>query len=670
MICITICDFGYDACRHALRRCERYLHTYPDLVAEIRLDLCGLNEEDTQRLFCGSKVPLIATCRRRSSELYSVAVLSGASFIDIDGIQSDADIQQILQKLKGHKVQKILSYQNFQKTPSLNELVSYFKNGVSHGADIVKITTSAQNTEDTERLLSLYTLQRSGQLDDNVRLVANAMGYAGSYTSVEAYSMGAPFLYCTLNERNKLYPGMLDIETYGKLRLNDIVDGSVSIPGSKDITQKAIVASLLSNGENVLKNFSPCRDTEAALSLARKRGRRVSLKDNELTVVGQGLKGKNQTESSASGYLSSLRSMFYGASGNTSFHEDSCFVGESGLLARLCIPLVAQLGHTGTVSGEGRLLEREMTGCRDALEQFGASCILTSDDTLPAIINGPLTGTFATVSAKEGTQTISGLLMALPLSKKDSVLEVVDLKNKSNLFQTIDIIRNFGIMLSYSQEDGKMVFNIPGHQKYSPTVMELEGDWSTAANFIVAAAIFGSLKLYGLNPKSTQADRAIIDIVRKTGASVHIGRKFIEVRRGHLVAFEFDVTDTPDLFPILVVLASYCEGTSVITGLRNIKFRQFRRIETICSELREMGVSLSLTDEEVSVKGMCITRRIIGDSLLRGVDVITNGDHRVAMALKIAGIHTQNKLSVDNMDCIEKSYPLFRDTLSSVTKSK
>ncbi|MBQ0006930.1 MAG: type I 3-dehydroquinate dehydratase, partial [Alistipes sp.] len=160
MICITICDFGYDACRHALRRCERYLHTYPDLVVEIRLDLCGLNEEENQRLFCDSKVPLIATCRRRSSDLYFPAVLSGASYIDIDGIQSNTDIQHILQELEGHKVQKILSYQNFQKTPALNELISYFENGVSLGADIIKITTSAQNTEDTEKLLSLYILQR------------------------------------------------------------------------------------------------------------------------------------------------------------------------------------------------------------------------------------------------------------------------------------------------------------------------------------------------------------------------------------------------------------------------------------------------------------------------------------------------------------------------------
>ncbi len=670
MICITICDFGYDACRHALRRCERYLHTYPELVVEIRLDLCGLNEEETQRLFCDSKVPLIATCRRRSSDLYLPAVLSGASYIDIDGIQSDTDIKHIFQELKGHKVQKILSYQNFQKTPSLNELISYFKNGISLGADIIKITATAQNTEDTEKLLSLYSLQREGQLDDKVRLVINAMGYAGAYASVEAYFMGAPFLYCTLNERNKLYPGMLDVEAYGKLRLNDIVKGEVSIPGSKDITQKAIVAALLSNGENVLRNFSPCRDTEAALSLARNRGRRVSLKGSELTIVGHGLKGRSQPESNSSGYLSSLKNMLSGASGNASFHEDTCFVGESGLLARLCIPIASQLGHNITVSGEGNLLEREMTGSRDAIEQFGASCILTSDDTLPAIINGPLSGGSATVSAKEGTQTISGLVMALPLSKKDSVLEIVDLKSKSNLFQTIGIIRNFGINISCTEEDGKMVCNIPGQQKYSPTVMELEGDWSTAANFVVAAAIFGSLKLTGLNPKSAQADRAIIDLVKKIGASVHIGRKYIEIKRGHLTAFEYDVTNNPDLFPILTVLASYCEGTSVISGLQNVKFRQIRRIETICSELRKMGVALSLSENEVSIKGMCITRRIIGDSLLHGVDVITNGDHRVAMALKIAGIYTQDKLSVDDMDCVEKSYPLFRDTLNSITKRK
>jgi len=669
MICITICDFGYNACRQALRRCEKYIHIYPDITAEIRLDLCGLNEDETQRLFCDSKIPLIATCRRRSRNLYMPAILSGASYIDVDGIQSDSKIDEFLKSLEGHKVKKILSYQNFQKTPSLKELIAYFQNGISHGADIIKITTTAMTTEDTERLLSLYRLQRTGELDGSVMLVANAMGYPGAYTSVEAYSMGSPFLFCTLNERNKLYPGMLDVETYSTLRLNDIVSGSISIPGSKDITQKAILASILASGESLLTNFSPCRDTEAALALARKRGKKVTLKDGELLIYGQGLKGKASTGSSSRGYLSSLKSLISGSSSNISL-DDTNFVGESGLLARLCIPLVAQVGHQVTVSGEGNLLEREMTGCKDALEKLGASCVLTSEDTLPAIINGPLTGTSVTLSAKEGTQLISGLLMALPLSKKDSVLEVVDVNNLSSLLQTIDIIRHFGIQVSYSISDHRIVLNIPGSQKYLPASMNLEGDWSAASNFIAAAAIFGSIKITGLNPKSSQADRVILDIVRSIGADVKIGRKTIEVHRGHLRSFHFDVTNNPDLFPILAVLAAYSEGVSVISGLDRIRYRQNRRIEAMCSGLKKMGVQLSLSDTDVTISGMCITRRVLENMLIKGGDYLSNGDHRVAMALKIASIHSQEKVTVDDMDCVNKSYPRFKDTLNSISKAK
>lgn len=669
MICVTICDFGYDACRHALRRCEKYLHTYPDIMAEIRLDLCGLTEDETQRLFCDSKIPLIATCRRRSKALYITAILSGAAYADIDGIQPDSQITELLKRFEGHKVKKILSYQNFQSTPSLNELIKYFKNGISHGADVIKITTTAHDIEDTERLLSLYRLQQKGELDPNVSLVANSMGYAGSYTSVEAYSMGAPFLYCTLNDRNQLYPGMLSIDSYSKLRMNNVVSGEIMIPGSKNITQKAILAALLAHGESILKNFSTCRDSEAALALARKRGKKVSLKDGELIISGQGLKGKTTYQGASGGYLNTLKSMIAGSSSNINF-EDTNFVGESGLLARLCIPLVAQVGHQVTVSGSGNLLERDMSGSKYALELFGASCVLTSEDTLPAIVNGPLIGNSVTLSAKEGSQSISGLILALPMSKKDSVLEVVDVTNPSNLLQTVAIVRNFGIELSYSIYPDKIIFNIPGRQKYLSSSMNLEGDWSVAANFIVAAAIYGSISLTGLDLKSSQPEKVILDIVRMIGADVKSSRKSVQIRRGHLMHFDFDVTNTPDLFPILVVLAAYCEGTSVISGLDRIRYRQNMRIETVCSSLQKMGVQLSLSDTEVKINGVCITRRILSNMLLRGGEYPSNGDHRVAMALKIASIHSQDKVSVDDMDCVNKSYPLFKDTLNFITKSK
>jgi len=668
MICITICDFGYEACRHALKRCEKYQHTYPDIMAEIRLDLCGLTEEETQRLFCESNIPLIATCRRRSRNLYLPAVLSGAAYVDIDGIQADSQIRETIKVFEGHKVKKILSYQNYQKTPTLKELELYFQNGVSHGADIVRITATAQSSEEAERILSLYRLQRQGILDRNVKLVAYGMGYAGSYSAVEACSMGSEFLFCTLNDRNLLYPGMLSLESYEKLHLNDTVCGSVDIPGSKDISQKSILSALLATGESVISNFSTCRDTEAALAMARKRSQKVTLRDGELYIIGQGMK-KKPTEKKNVGYLSSFKSLLSGTTNDISF-EDTNFVGESGLLARLCIPLVAQVGHQVTVTGEGSLLDREMSGCKETLEMFGANCVLTSDDTLPAIINGPLVGSDVTISAKDGTQLVSGLIMALPLSKKDSILRVTDIVNLSNLLQTVDIVRKFGIELDINVNENSALLNIPGRQKYSPCSIKLEGDWSTAANFIAAAAIFGHLSLTGLDAKSTQADRVILDIVKNMGASVRVGKKNIEISRGHLVCFDFDSTRTPDLFPILAVLAAYSEGTSVIRGLDRIKYRQTKRIETVCAGLKRMGVPVDISDNQVSIKGMCITRRIIEKSLLRGGDVVSNGDHRAAMALRIAGLHTQEKISVADMDCVNKSYPLFKDTLDSITKGK
>lgn len=659
MICISIGEYGLEACKKALKKCEKIRRDFPDLVAEMRLDLCGLNPSEVTELFLCSKIPLIVTCRKRSRDLYQPAVLAGAAYADIEVISSRKVITGLFESFRGKNVKKILSYHDYQRTPPINELISIYNQAVEYGADIVKIVTTSNTLDEVERILSMYELHRNGKLAKKVPLIAFSMGNYGAYSRFESNNMGSPLIYCSLLAKNALVPGMPSIDKVREQFSHPKVEGTVSIPTSKSVAQRAIIAAILAKGESRFHNFTRCGDIDAALVVARQLKAKYTMEGDLLSIRGTVLsKEKNKTPFQTTDFNSAI------------FLQDqiSIFVGESGLLSRLCIPLAAQLGESVTITGEGSLLGREMCGCKEALEQFKAKCILTAEDTLPAQVCGPLSGGKVTVSGNKGSQLISGLLMALPLCKKDSEITVVNVTSVPYIMLTVDLIRKFGIDVSFTMDDDTMVFYIPGKQKYSPVEMTLEGDWSSAANFVVAAAIFGDLLLQGLDVASHQADRDVMDIVKGCGAIVEKTPKGIRVHRGHLHPFEYDATHSPDLFPILTVLAAFCEGTSIIKGLNRLKNKECNRTIAICQELGKMGINMELEGDSLIVYGESLSRREMEDNMLKGGDYQSFADHRIAMALKVASLGCREKVHVDNLDCVGKSFPTFLELFASIIK--
>lgn len=659
MICVSIGDYGFESCQKSIRKCEKLQRDFPDVVAEFRLDLCGLSESQVTELFISSKVPLIATCRKRSKNLYAPAILGGAQYVDIDVLSSKTIINEVSDLIRGKNVKRIFSYHDYQGTPSLQSLKDIYAKAVDFGGDIVKIVTSGNSVEDAERLLGLYDLRHKGKLGAQVPLIAFAMGMNVAYSRFESHSMGAPFLFCSLNEKGALAPGMPSISLVKELSTYVRVEGEVVIPTSKSVAQRAIIAAALAKGESEFHNFSSCRDIDSAVGVARQLSSKVYSEGNTLFVRGTGFSvEKNKTPFMTSDLSSAIQLQ----------DTSNIFVGESGLLSRLCIPLAAQTGKRVTVTGEGSLLGREMYGCKEAMEQFKANCLLTADETLPAEVVGPLHAGKVTISGKKGSQLISGLLMALPLCKKESVLTVDTVTSVPYIMLTIDVIRKFGINVSIDMDDNNMVFTIPGKQKYSTVEMTLEGDWSSASNFVVAAAIFGDIVLRGLDAKSHQADREVLKIVKECGAFVDVLENGIRVRRGHLLPFDYDATHSPDLFPILAVLAAYCEGTSTIHGINRLRNKECNRTIAICQEFGKMGVVIEVEGDSMHVTGTSMIRRVIEKSRLKGGDYQSFGDHRIAMALMVASIGCKEKVHVDNMDCVDKSFPTFMKLFSSILK--
>lgn len=660
MICISIGDYGLDACRKALKRCEKYRRQFPDLVAEIRLDLCGLGEDEVHELFSGSRIPLIATCMKRSSHLYEAAVLAGAAYVDVN-VFSFINLKKENQALlRSRRTKIILSFHDYQMTPGTDALVKVYREAVAAGADIVKIVTTAETTADALRVLDLYKLLEDGRMGrKKVPLIAFAMGNAGRFSRLEAHRQGAPFTYCALKQKYIVAPGMFTVEEVESFQDRTAVSGTVDMPASKSVAQRAIIAAMLAKGESEFHNCTRCRDIDSAIGVAKQFAQEAYVdKGGDLIIRGGFPPEKKKNDSP----FSSLISMSMQSGGRTAF------VGESGLLSRLCIPVVAQFGESVTVTGEGSLMDRHMYGCKEAMEELGASCILTAEETLPAVVCGPIKGGEITISGKKGSQFITGLLMALPLSKKDSVLRVQNATSVPYILLTVDVMQKFGVTVEWHREGDVLVFNIPGKQKYSPTEMTFEGDWSAAVNFIVAAAIFGSLTIKGLNLGTIQADKKILDVVRGCGASVEElpDDGGIRVSRGSLRAFDFDATDSPDLVPALSVLAAFSEGTSHFTGVARLRNKESNRPVVMEEGLNAMGVPARVDGDTMDITGISLARRIVEGKMLKGGNFHTFSDHRVAMALKVASLGCSSKVTLDSTDCIDKSFPGFLKLFESI----
>jgi 3-phosphoshikimate 1-carboxyvinyltransferase len=191
---------------------------------------------------------------------------------------------------------------------------------------------------------------------------------------------------------------------------------------------------------------------------------------------------------------------------------------------------------------------------------------------------------------------------------------------------------------------------VKGNQQIKSSKYIIQGDWSGAAFHLVGAAISGEVKVYGLNPNSLQADKAILKALYKCGAEVIIKEDFIEVKRLELNSFSFDATDCPDLFPSLVSLASCCKGVSVIKGVRRLINKESNRARSIKLEFAKIGVKVVLKDNHMY---------IYGSKVIKGAIISSHNDHRIAMALSIMGSVSKGPINVTNSEVVAKSYSNF-----------
>jgi len=401
------------------------------------------------------------------------------------------------------------------------------------------------------------------------------------------------------------------------------VSGQVKAPPSKSMTQRAIAAAMLADGQSRILNPSYCDDSLAAMSIAVSLGARVDPEANKITITGSG-----------------------------ELKERKLNCGESGLAIRMFSPVAALYDEEIVITGGGSLKKRPMNMIGDALNQLGAQCTST-DGYLPLTIKGPMKGGYCEIDGSVSSQLLTGLLMSLPITEVDSSIKVNNLKSRPYIDMTISVLKEYGIEIF---NDNYELFRVKGRQKYSPVTFEVESDWSGGSFLLVAGAVNGNLKVTGLRTGSYQSDMAILRALEQAGAVMKISDGLIEVSKSTLQAFEFDATESPDLFPPLVALASYCTGVSIIRGASRLKHKESDRAETLSEEFGKMNIKVELKDDCLLVTG----------GTVKGARVNSRGDHRIAMAAAVAALGASDKVFIKDSHCVAKSYPRFFDDLRSL----
>lgn len=407
------------------------------------------------------------------------------------------------------------------------------------------------------------------------------------------------------------------------------ITGTIQAPASKSSMQRACAAALLHKGETVIHHPGSSNDDKAAVQMIQDLGVQIKVDSGQLIVDSSGV--------------------------NPVSKELNC--GESGLGIRMFTPIAALSQHELTIIGQGSLANRPMGFFDEVLPQLGIE-IKSNNGKLPLKIKGPLKPTDITVDGSLSSQFLTGLLFAYAAADaKDVSIKVNNLKSKPYIDLTLQVMKEFNLKVPENRDYQEFYFN-SGTVNYPLSTINysVEGDWSGAAFLLVAGAIGGHITVKGLDVFSTQADKAILQALMNAGAGLSIQPEQIEVKPLSLKAFHFDATECPDLFPPLVALAAYCEGKTVIEGTDRLTHKESNRALTLQEEFGKMGIRIELQDNKMIVQG----------GTVKGAEVSSHHDHRIAMACAVAGLKADGKTVIHDAEAIDKSYPDFYKHLSSL----
>ena len=410
--------------------------------------------------------------------------------------------------------------------------------------------------------------------------------------------------------------------------------GTVFAPPSKSVMQRLIAGALLADGASMLHRPSESDDCTAALATAAGLGAEIELGDDAIRING--------------------------VAGKLTPRTTTLDLGESGLGLRLFAPIAAL--HVGPLelTGTGSLLTRPQQPMQEVLRQLGAACELAESGRPPVALTGPLGGGECAVDGRLSSQFLTGLLFALPLAAEDSTLRVEGLVSRPYVDLTLAILEDFGIEIDAAEEG---VYRIRGGQTYQPWDGVVDGDWSAAAALLVAGMLAAetSITVDGLQNSYPQADEAIRGALLFAGGAASGTDEGVQVARRPVRAFNVDLTDSPDLFPVLASLAAFGNKPSTLRGAHRLIHKESNRIASLQSAFQAAGIEIR---HDEGLDALVVVPRKGKDRVL-AARVDAAGDHRIAMAAALLGL-AGAPIEIEGAQCVAKSYPAFFDDLEAL----
>ncbi len=412
------------------------------------------------------------------------------------------------------------------------------------------------------------------------------------------------------------------------------LQGTLTAPGSKSYTQRMLIAAALSEGVGKVLCPLLSEDTEATYRAILALGAKVQKNPDCWTVQG---------------------------SGELKAASDLIDVGESGATLRFMIPIAALAEGRSAFILSSSLERRPIEPLLNSLKQLGVNAYPKQIGDLPVIIveGSGIAGGKTSIPGDVSSQFISGLMFACPMAKADTEIQVTTpLESKDYVKMTQEVLRQHHVEVQISDDFRRI--HIPGRQTFRQVDCKVPGDFSSAAFLLSAAAITKSnVKINNLSIASAQGDKAILGILKQMGVNGTVCEDSVEIQGtgNPLKAVDIDAKNSPDLVPICAALACYADGQSRIFNAQRLRFKESDRLASVHEELSKMGAEIVMDESSLTIKGPC---------KLHGATINPHNDHRIAMSCTVAALQASSQTTIENAECVRKSYPSFYTDLANI----
>lgn len=407
--------------------------------------------------------------------------------------------------------------------------------------------------------------------------------------------------------------------------------GTVAIPGSKSHTIRAVAIASLAEGASLIREPLDSSDTRAAVACYRALGAVIDTSDPQCWKVS-------------------------GTGGSIGVPQGIIDVGNSGTTLRVAMGSAALVGADQTISftGDEQIQARPVGPLIDSLNDLGARCVsVRGNGKAPVEISGTLMGGRTTIAAVT-SQYLSSLLLCSPLAAADTFIDVSLLNEPGYVQMTLDWLDKQQIEY---ENDRMRRFSVVGNQRYKAFDAKVPADFSSATFFLCGAALAGDeVTLTGLDFEDSQPDKAVVDHLKAMGADIKIGRDSVALRDAALHGAELDMNGTPDALPAMAVIAAFAEGATKLLNVPQARNKETDRIACMATELRKMGVEVEELPDGLIIHG--------GGP--KSAELHGWADHRIVMALSLAGLNTEGRSSIDTAEAISVTFPDYVELMKSI----